>query len=146
MSETFDNDAMNKVIGLLAMSAYQLWIAMLHGGDVPSHDVMRARMKAPEVGDIVMETSTIGHRIRDHVRIGRLLRVTREPVFTPEKWAEGGGTPDEPIPDERVVYIKPLVADVPGGEYRWTNADFIVVAEDPWKFPRDPGQTKGEPR
>lgn len=76
---------------------------------------------------MVMETSTIYMRERDECRFGRLLRKEREPICTRAKWIEGGGSDDESIPTELVWYI-----ELPDGtEYRWVNASFIRVLEEP---------------
>jgi hypothetical protein len=93
------------------------------------------RATNPQPGDLVLETSTIwrwADKDSPGAALGRLLRVTNEPIMSAEKLAEmhaNGecwGDPKETIddiPTERVFYVAPLDRSVP--EYRWVNADFI---------------------
>lgn len=117
---------------LAEISAYNLYLATLVGDPAPRVKKIGDRMRAPVPGDLVLEISTIyreGGRYESRVgeRLGRLLRVVREDVYTAEVWygRECGAQPGEPIPTERVWYIE--LAD--GREYRWHNASFIAVPE-----------------
>lgn len=120
------------IITLLCLTAYKAYLLSL----VPhsqSAKVFSDFSKACTPGALVMEVSTIYVRANDPIRIGHLERVTEEPFYTPEQWAELGEK-DEPVPLERVWYIKALVS---GDTKRWTNADFIRVIGsigDPWRI------------
>lgn len=107
---------------LVEITAYNLHGACLVGNPAPKVAAMYERMKSPQVGDLVLEISTIWDPERVGTRLGRLLRHVREPVYTPEEWGANGGG-DDPIPTESIWYIE--LAD--GREYRWHNASFIAV-------------------
>jgi hypothetical protein len=107
---------------LLEITIYNLHLMCLVGYPAPKVKQLDDRMRAPRVGDLVLEVSTIYWEERVGTRLGRLERTVREPVFTPEEWAEGGGGTD-PIPTEDIWYL--TLAD--GREYRWHNATFIAV-------------------
>jgi hypothetical protein len=116
---------------LLEVSAYRLYLSCL-GNTAPDARVLYGRMINPQVGDVVMEISTIHHdgqrpryESRTGDRIGTLMRIESEPMHTPEQWAEGGYG-DEPIPTERAWYLRLL----DGREYRWVNASFIALPSD----------------
>jgi hypothetical protein len=113
------------VARLMEVTAYNLYSACLVGNPAPFVARLYEQMKSPQSGDVVLEVSTIYDESRTGTRLGRLVRVAAEPVFTATEWAEGGGRPDEPIPTERVWYI----ALDGGREFRWTNATFIRVPE-----------------
>lgn len=108
---------------LLEVTAYNHYLACLVGNPAPRVAAMYQHLTSPQVGDMVLETSTIYDESRVGMRFGRLVRVASEPMYTPEEWADGGSGPDEPIPHERVWYIE--LAD--GREFRWVNASFIAV-------------------
>lgn len=113
---------------LLYVSAYQAYLGTLHGCSAPITGAAHKGLSKPTAGHLVMEVTTIYMADRDDWRFGRLLRVVEEPAYTREKWREGGGKDDEPIPTERVWYI-----ELPDGtEYRWVNASFIRVLERPF--------------
>jgi hypothetical protein len=120
---------------LAEVTAYNLYLATLVGSPAPRVRDLGERMRSPRPGDLVLETSTV-YREGDHYesligcRLGRLLRRPRENVYTDAEWVEQGGKPDEPIPTEQVWYIE--LAD--GREYKWVNADFIAIPEEPNGF------------
>jgi hypothetical protein len=110
--------------GLVQSLAYNLYLSTLVGNPAPRTREIGDRMRAPQVGDLVLEISTIYYADRVAERIGRLVRTEREPMYTAKEWYEDNeADADEPIPDERVWYI----ALPDGREYRWTNAAFIAV-------------------
>jgi hypothetical protein len=112
---------------LVYANAYQAYMGTLRGNGAPIDKALFEVFTKPRPGHLVMETSTIYMHDRDEHRFGRLLRKASEPMYTREKWAEGGGTDNDPIPSEVVWYIeKP-----DGTEYRWVNASFIRVLEEP---------------
>lgn len=123
-SESGTTATENATMRLLEINAYACQGATLVGNPAPAVKKLGDRMRSVRVGDMVMETSTIWHEDRVGTRIGRLLRVADEPVYTAQAWAENGGG-DEPIPLEDVYYI-----GLPDGtEYRWRNASFIAIPD-----------------
>ena len=126
-------------VRLLKGCAYELYSASLCAGPQHIRDLFE-ELRNPQVGDIVMETTT--HRMpkRDPLEgIGRLVSVTREPIYTPEGWKEAGAEEGEPIPTERVWTIALIFDD--GRLFRWRNADFIKVKTD-----RKPNTETSQPR
>lgn len=108
----------------LSWTAYMAYKLTL--GSVPPW--MRAvgkRMSDPRIGDLVVEISNQYGRgaYPAEMRIGRLVRETREPFDMDWNEAEDG-----PQPTERVTYI----AGLDGAEHRWTNARFIAVPDRSW--------------
>lgn len=113
---------------LLKHSAYNTYLATLCGGPKYLQDLFK-ELRNPRVGDLVMETTT--HRMRDRnpvEGIGRLVRVTSEPMYTRQAWNAFGGKDSEPIPEEKIYTIELVFDD--GREFRWKNADFIKVKVD----------------
>lgn len=86
------------------------------------------RMRAPQIGDLVIETSTV-YRSRgttDIDAVGYLEEVAREkvifdddPDFVWDETVEG-----QPHPTEPVTYIRTL----DGRRFRWTNANFVALS------------------
>lgn len=113
---------------LLEVSAYAVYKATLIGNPPPFIEALGKEIANPHVGDLVMEVSTFGARVRNGRGIGRLLRIEERPVTSPEEWAAGGGKPDEPIPTHRCYVIAPLDDDGPP-EVAWEDATFIKVLE-----------------
>lgn len=116
------------LLRLVAINAYVAYSNTLVGNAAPAIHAQFLRTKDPQVGDVVLETSTVWQKSR-HVeetptqfpQLGVLLRVAQEPYpYEPGDYEDG-----EPIPTEKVWYIRPLDGSVP--EYRWTNAIFIRV-------------------
>lgn len=114
-----------ETVKLLKGCAYELWRASLCAGPQSTRDLFN-ELKDPKPGDLVMETTTHHMPNRDPLEgIGRLVSITREPMYTPEAWKEAGAEEGEPIPTERVVTIALIFDD--GRLFRWRNADFIKV-------------------
>ena len=110
---------------LIEVLAYQNYRSTLVGNPAPVVKQLGDRMRDVRVGDLALEVTTIYHPDRLGERLGRLVRIAEEPVFTPEQWADGGGE-NEPIPTHTVWYLR-----LPDGrEYGWYNASFIAVPTD----------------
>lgn len=118
----------SELVRLLKGCAYELWRASLCAGPQSIRDLFN-ELKDPKPGDLVMETTTHQMPKRDPLEgIGRLVSITREPLYTPEAWKEAGAEEGEPIPTERVWTIALIFDD--GRLFRWRNADFIKVKTD----------------
>lgn len=123
-----DWDVLREAARLLGCATHAAYMCTLRG-DVP---VGSSKNFEPAIGKMIMEISSFYwscavpfERDYDPINsIGVWEREEQEPVFTPEQWAEGGGE-DEPIPTERVIYIRTL----DGREFRWVNANFIRVPD-----------------
>lgn len=111
---------------LFFVTAYNLYLMTLVGNPAPVVEATGKWMRDPRLGDLVMETSTIWNAERDAERFGRLVRVSLDPVWTPEEWAASGEDASTPIPTHRVWYV----ALPDGREYRWHNASFIAIPPD----------------
>ncbi len=117
------------LLRMVAINAYVAWSNTLIGNAPPAIHAQFERMKDPQVGDVVLETSTIWKASRytndtpsQFPGLGVLLRTADEPYpIDPDEYAD-----DEPVPTEKVWYVRPLDGSVP--EYRWTNASFIRVS------------------
>lgn len=115
-------------VELLKMNAYNLWGSTLCVGP-PKLQQLFDELHKPNVGDLVMETTTFRMKSRDpREGIGRLVKIAREPFYTRESAKESGYEEGEEIPEETVYYIKLCFDD--NREYRWSNANFIKVKED----------------
>jgi len=108
---------------------YNAYVATLVGHPARSTERFGDRMKQPQVGDWVTETSTV-YRSRgteDIDAIGKLEEIAWEPVdfgdpeFVWDEAIEGG-----PHPKEKVFYIRTL----DGRRFRWVNADFVAAPVD----------------
>lgn len=118
-----------ELVRLLKGAAYETWRASLCAGPQSIRDLFN-ELKDPKPGDLVMETTTHRMKNRDPLEgIGRLVSITREPMYTPEAWKEGGGEDGEPIPKETIYTIALIFDD--GREFRWRNASFIKVKTEP---------------
>jgi hypothetical protein len=114
---------------LIAIGAYTAYSNSLVGNPAPKVREYFERVSHPQVGDVVLEMSTVwrwaAHAVeaprKQYPELGVLLRVTEEPFPAAE-----GEEPD-PTVTETVHYIQPLDGSVP--EYRWTNARFIQVPD-----------------
>lgn len=119
-----------QLIRLIEINAYGVYTGML-GNFSAFAKSLYERIKAPQIGDLVLEISTLRHASHDGNRLGQLLRDVREPVFTQvqiDEFAANGEDTTDPYfsQTERIVYIQTL----DGREFRWHNADFIAVADD----------------
>jgi hypothetical protein len=118
------------LLRLLEVSAYNLYLATLVGHPAPSVEQTGRRMRTPQIGDVVLETSTIWRDDRLGARLGKLVRTAMEPVWTADEWREAGEDENTPIPTQRVWYL-----ELPDGrEYRWHNASFIAIPPTPRAF------------
>lgn len=109
---------------LIEVLAYSSWLNTLTGNPAPRIKELHDRMSSPQVGDLVLETSTIYFEDRVGTRLGKLTRIALEPMYAPEDWNEQ--EEGRPIPTEKIWYI-----ELPDGrEYRWNNASFIAVPTD----------------
>lgn len=115
------DDKFKEVLELLAVSANIAWTNTLCGRQSPAQDYYFEQMKSPVVGDLVLETSSIGNA--DAIdRLGRLLSITREPM---KNW-----DPDDDDPPLETIWT---IETFDGRKFAWSNADFIVVPEDAFK-------------
>jgi len=123
---------------LLVVNAYQLYSCALSAPSPNGRNLLSV-LSNPQVGDLVMEISTIYSPERDNIRVGRLLRVEAKPLYTDQEWQEQGEV-TEPIPTEKAYVIESLLDEQ---EITWTNANFIKVVESREKDWVDPftGQT-----
>lgn len=120
---------------LIAASALTLRHAVLCGSPTPNQRDIYERMHAPQDGDWVCETSTLGgwgarKDMSPLDAVGRLVRTAREKMPI-EEWDE---QTDGPWPTEKVWYVRTL----DGREFRWVNADFVAIPGNPL-FPKPPG-------
>jgi hypothetical protein len=123
-----------QLLRLIAINAYAAYKNTLVGDAAPIIKEQFERSTHPDVGDVVLEISTIWRSSKHSVDtpfgqfpyLGKLLRIEYEPF------------PDDDADStfrEKVFYIEPLDGSVK--EYRWTNASFIRVFTslediDPW--------------
>jgi len=115
-------------IKMLAIVGLELWDSHLIGNAPPSHTKRWQRMRSPQPGDLVVETSTSGlwRRGASHPKvetvIGILKKIIQEPFPHEEPWDEESEGQPEPL--EECFYIN-LLHD--GSESRWTNASFVTI-------------------
>lgn len=113
---------------VLRTSAYNAYTNTLVGTAPQCIYDAGARMKAPVVGDWVIETSTIYMNGRSPLdAVGILEEAGREPVV----WSDPDFVWDEeeqgvPHPTEQVWYIRTL----DGRRFRWTNASIIAILSE----------------
>jgi hypothetical protein len=114
---------------LVAINGYAAWSATLVGDPAPSVRALYDRMRDPQPGDLVLETSTGYREPWDPGALGYLDRVVMEPAMSPEQWAEGADE-GEPLPYEQIWYVRPFVPTEDGKwEVRWHNASFIALPD-----------------
>lgn len=111
---------------MLAETANMAYLLTL-GGVPPWMAAIGKRMREPQDGDLVFDTSTAYGRYgyAATMRVGHLMRTAREKVNYPE-WNEAT---DGPHPTEKVWYIRGL----DGVEHRWTNAAFVAIPKHDWQ-------------
>lgn len=123
---------------LLAIAGYTAYSNSLVGSQAPKVAEYFERIRNPQAGDLVVETSTIHHEDWNPAALGWLLDIADEPVETEEEHramlAEGDywKTKNEgydAVPLERVWCVEPLDPDAPC-PFRWHNADFISIPGD----------------
>lgn len=111
---------------ILRRTIYNAYLATLVGNPVDVTRRYYERAKAPQIGDLVTEASTVyGMRhegATDLDGVGILEEIAWEkvvfgdPDFVWEEKVEG-----RPHPTEKVYYIRTL----DGRRFRWTNANFV---------------------
>lgn len=119
------------ILECLAASAYIAWVNTISGYHVPAAKFYCERMHDPQPGDLVLEVTNWKARPLD--RIGRLISVGMEnpppEVVDPQTYDESEWERPYPPYQEKIWRIRTL----DGREYRWWNADFIVIPEDPFR-------------
>lgn len=112
-----------ELLRLIALNGYAAWRHALWAAGCEAGRHAWERAQTPQVGDLVLETSTFYAR-KDYVmswpgpELGYLLR---------EAWEPFPGEDADPAARERVFYVKPL--DRSSEEYRWVNASFIRLED-----------------
>lgn len=116
---------------LIACAGYAAYRNAMVGNPAPRVADYLARVDNPQPGDLVLEVTTI-HRVPwKHAGLGWLLRIAREPVWTPETWAEEeGDRPYSECPTQKVWYIDPLDPNVKETPYRWEDAEFVTIPNE----------------
>lgn len=112
----------SELLRLLEINAYGVYLNTLVGSPAPRVAALFERLTNPQIGDMVLEITTIGYVPPYGNRLGRLVRQEDEPVYSPEG---EGVTEEDLLITEKITYIQTM----DGREFRWRNADFIVVAE-----------------
>jgi hypothetical protein len=105
MTQAVQRQLIETMAELIASSAYVAWANTLWGHLNPLQAHYQYRMIRPNLGDLVLEISTVKVPAMD--RIGRLLWITPDD----ERWT---------------------IQTLDGREVRWENSRFIVVPEVPW--------------
>jgi hypothetical protein len=125
---------------LIALNGYMAWSNTLVGNQAPAIAEQFKRSNEPQVGDLVLETSTAFRWMRHEnvgpgVALGFLLRDVREPIMSREDFDKMHAAGDhynaedetyESLPTERVYYLRPL-DNSEVEEQRWENASFIRI-------------------
>lgn len=129
MSKVLEQDLAAEALAVqVGVAGIVAWRNTLVGGGAPVVRAYFERASHPRPGDLVVETSSFGLRIRDdrepHVCVGTLLREVDEVLTYDSEEGDEGGDPETYV--ERAVYIQPL-AYPEGHEFRWTNADFAAI-------------------
>lgn len=90
------------LLAMLEATAYDLWMAALHHGNQP----LFQRMRTPQIGDIVMETTSYRRVKENRMGFGKLIAKVEGKGQIDTKWTIE--TPD-------------------GKVCNWTNADIIAI-------------------
>ncbi len=101
-----------------------MWGLAMCGGDAQRKVRAYNRMRAPQIGDLVAEMTTVYTTGDPEIAVGYLERVVQEPVWTPAEMAACGA--GEESPTETVHYIRTLT----GRSIRWTNCKFVTALTD----------------
>jgi len=115
---------------LVFVNAYHAYVNMLVSPKPPALRMRYEQMSNPQIGDLVMEISTIYMPDRDEDRMGRLLRIEEWPFETEEEWAaliERGEVSRDDRRPSRAVWV---LGRSDGSTYTWDNARFIKVWEE----------------
>jgi hypothetical protein len=121
---------------MMATLARHLQTAVLVGNPAPIVAKMWDRMKNPQPGDLVLETSSLGRSDVEQraMGFGFLLTHRDEWAQTDDEWAKEEVRPgydefDQPRPVEpRVYYVQ--YGPKPDDICRWVNCSFIAVPTD----------------
>lgn len=116
------------ILKLLEANAYRVYQTALSGALGSGQDSLWKKISNPEVGDLVLETTTLWSANSDGKRLGRLMSIAREEYPISEDDRKQYLDRGESTPHEKVYYLELL----DGREMRWTNASFIKVFETPW--------------
>lgn len=119
-------------------NAANLYNACLSGSPNKMQAAVCDANKNLKPGDLVFEQTSFFRPVRLfnsgeyskalsllEVGIGRLIDITREPMFPESEAEERGYKPGEKIPDETAYYIDCLA----GHKFRWYNASFARIFE-----------------
>ena len=130
MSADPTNVPRHELAWLIAHSGHLAHRAAMIGNPPPSTRLIFERMRNPQVGDLVLETSTYYREPWDPGALGYLDRVGLEPICSEEEWDEEEEGPYASCPTEKVWYVRPFVPTIDGKtEVRWHNADFIALPD-----------------
>lgn len=122
----------------IVVLARHLSTACMVGNPAPVVERMGARLRSPQVGDLVVESTTAMRQRNDdwYRGFGYLVEHRREWWHTDEDWAhataEDPGAWGDERPTDEAWYVQygPQPEDV----CRWTNADFLVIPIDVGTF------------
>lgn len=119
--ERYVGTALEQAASFIGAAGYQAYSNCIVGNQAPAIKRYFDRVRNPEPGDLVVETSTFYARdLRGygHVAVGTLVERKIESLV----YEEDGFEPD-PY-EEEAWYVTPFT----GGEtIRWTNAEFIAI-------------------
>jgi PAS domain-containing protein len=122
-----DTIELSEIAAAMRIAAYNAYACTLIG--TPPGIVVKAgdRIKNPQRGDWVIETSSIW-RGQPHIDgIGILDAVEMEPVdFNDPDFVWDEASEGRPHPTERVYYLRTM----DGRRFRWTNASIVAVYTD----------------
>ncbi len=115
----------------LRRTIYAAYRATCVGQRAPVTEKYYTRTSAPQIGDLVIETTTIGgmrhQNATDLDGIGLLEEVAWEKVvFSDPEFVWDEAENGRPHPTERVTYIRTL----DGRRFRWVNACFVAAVAD----------------
>lgn len=123
----------------LVAAGRMLWSATLIGNPPPSTRRLIERMRNPQPGDLVWESSTALRALRDPAWADRVLGwfvkrglspwVSREEWESADcEWRERDGQPYEECPTRQIWIIRPW--GNPTGEFSWENAELLALPLD----------------
>lgn len=106
-----------QLIDLLAVNAYMVYSGCIVGNRPPILQYRFDVVSKPQVGDLVVEVSSLLHGRKARAGCGRLLAVEQRQAY--------GGTPGRiPMLD---VYV---IGNFDGGTSRWKNCQFVKILEN----------------
>ena len=131
-TEAPDNlSQMDHILRLVQINAFGLYLQTAAATASPEAKQLHRRMCAPQVGDLVLEITAIRDDTYRRDRLGRLLEIVREPMFTPAELARmsaEGMNIDQP--HYRYTETVRYVESMDGRKMRWVAVDMIAVATD----------------